>query len=367
MHIFSADSHVVEPHDLWTSRMASGPFADRAPHMVEHDTKGHMFIVDGLRPQPIGLFGAAGKPSAELRYAGDRAEDLRQGGWDPVARLEDMDLDGVEAEVLYPSIAMSVMQVEDLDYELACVQAYNDWLIELCAAGSGRLAGLAMIPTFDVDVAVAEIRRAHEAGLRGVLLPGAPPSGHYAEERFDPMWAELAKRRLPASFHILTGGHSGDVTLGSGIKMMFFMGIVHAIQQTLSLMVFGGVFDRHPDLQIVSAEHDAGWVAHFIHRLDQKFERFSAPMKDSPIQRSPGEYLRKNVFYTFQDDPWAVVTREGPGVSQLMWASDYPHSDSTWPNSQKVIERDFGDIPREDATAIVGGNAARLYGLGSAG
>lgn len=251
----------------------------------------------------------------------------------------------------------------DFDYQLACVQAYNDWLIEFCAQGNGRLAGLAMVPTFDVDVAIAEMRRARSLGLRGALLPGLPPSGHYAEPRFDPLWAEAASLGLPVSFHILTGGASGDVTLGSGLGMMFFMSVVHAIQQTISLLIFGGVFDRHPGLQVVSAEHDAGWVAHFGYRLDQKYERFAASTAEAPLALAPSGYLRRNVFFTFQDDPWAVITRDGPGASQLMWASDYPHSDSTWPNSRAVIERDFVGVDAGDLAAIVGGNAEQLYGL----
>ncbi len=360
MRVVSADSHVVEPRDLWVARMGDGPFAARAPHIVDHERHGDLFIVDGARPIPVSLYGAAGKASSALRYSGDHIEDLRAGGWDPVARLVDMDTDGVSAEVLYPSIGMTVAGVADFDYQLACVQAYNDWLIEFCGQGKGRLGGLAMVPTFDVDVAIAETRRAHALGLRGVLLPGLPPSGHYAEARFDPLWLQVASLGMPVSFHILTGGGDGDVTLGSGLRMMFFMSVVHAIQQTISLLIFGGVFDRHPTLQVVSAEHDAGWVAHFGYRLDQKYGRFAASDTDR-LELEPSEYLRRNVFFTFQDDPWAVVTRDGPGASQLMWASDYPHSDSTWPHSREVIDRDFVGVDAGEVAAIVGGNAQRLY------
>ena len=158
--VISADSHVLEPHDLWTARMAGGPFADRAPHMVEHETHGHLFIIDDLKPFPIGLAGAAGKPSDDLRASGDTAETLRAGGWDPDVRLDDMDTDGVAAEVLYPSIGMTLAQSKDRDYQIACIRAYNDWLVEFCAAGKGRLVGLAMIPTIDPDAAVDEIERA---------------------------------------------------------------------------------------------------------------------------------------------------------------------------------------------------------------
>lgn len=365
MKIVSADSHVVEPHDLWTTRMAGGPFADRAPHMVEHDQHGHLFIIDGLKPAPVGLAGAAGKPAGELRLTGDTTETIRSGGWDPAARLEDMDTDGVAAEVLYPSIGMTLAQSADRDYQLACIRAYNDWMVEFCAAGKGRLVGLAMIPTIDPGAAVEEIERAAELGLRGAMVPGAPSDGHYAEERFDAMWAAFSARRWPVSFHILTGAGGGDPTLGSGLGMLTVMSVVQQVQQTLALLIFGRVFDRHPELRVVSAEHDAGWVAHYAYRLDQMWERHHAWLgrKSEGLERSPSEYLRSNVWFTFQKDPVAVETRHRVGLDRLMWASDYPHSDSTWPHSRKVIERDFAGVPAGDLDAIVSRNAAALYGI----
>src|SRR4029079_14684106 len=118
-------------------------------------------------------------PADELKIFGNKAEELRAGGWDPVARPADMDTDRIAAEVLYPSVGMTLAQSKDLEYQLACIRAYNDWLVEYCAGGQGRLVGLAMIPTVDADAAVAEIERAHSAGLRGAMIPGRPPEGHY--------------------------------------------------------------------------------------------------------------------------------------------------------------------------------------------
>jgi len=215
-----------------------------------------------------------------------------------------------------------------------------------------------------VDAAIAEVDRSVGDELRGVLIPGRPPEGHYAEPRFDRLWERCASAGIPVSFHILAGREDVDPSLGSGLKMLWFNAVIHAIQQTISLFIFGGVLDRHPDLQLVSAEHDAGWVAHFAYRLDQKYERHSgtSPRRGGLVSR-PSEYLRRNVSFTFQDDPWAVATRDEVGAGRLMWASDYPHSDSTWPHSRKVIDRDFAGVPTPDVEAICGGNAARLYDL----
>ena len=362
--MISADSHVLEPPDLWTRGLAGTPFANRAPRVDVHPgTATGAFLIDGLEPQPVSLPGAAGQASEDLHETGS-LEEGRRGGWDLPARLADQDLDGVEAEVLYPSIAMALTRVGDVPYLLACARAYNDWLAELTGAAPDRMAGLALVPTVDVDAAVTEVDRAQAAGLRGVLLPGRPPEGHYAEPRFDPLWATCAERRLPVSFHIaLTGDPAGDPTLGSGIKMMTVMSVVQAMQQTLSLLIFGGVFDRHPALAVVSAEHDAGWVAHYAARLDQLFERHRHWLgPDLTLARLPSEYVAANAWFTFQKDPVAVETRQRVGITQLMWASDYPHSDSTWPHSRKVIERDFHGVPDDELALLVGGNAAALYG-----
>jgi uncharacterized protein len=362
--IISADSHVLEPYDLWTARMGGGRFAERAPRVVEDAEGGHRFAVDGVPTFPIGLAGAAGKPPEELRARGMRLDELRSGGWDPVARLADMDTDGVAIEVVYPSVGLAVTRSPDPAYQVACVRAYNDWLIEYCEGGRGRLVGLALIPAGDVAGAVAEIHRCCDAGLRGAVIPGMPVSGHYAQATYDPLWAALAERRVPVSFHILSGGQGGDPTLGSGIKMMTVMSVVHHIQLTLSLLIFGGVFDRHPDLRVVSAEHDAGWAAHYAYRLEQMFDRHQHWLEHgTKLRRTPTEYLRSQVWYTFQKDPVAVETRHRVGVTQLLWASDYPHSDSTWPHSQKVIEQDFQGVPPEEIAMIVGGNAGALYGI----
>lgn len=359
MRIISGDSHVIEPHDLWQRALAGTRFADRAPRM-EHGEGGYHFVIDGLAPFPVGLAGAAGRPSGDLSNEGE----LREGGWNTAARLADMDLDGVDAEVLYPSVGMSVVQAPDRDYQLACIRANNDWLGEFCARAPRRLAGLALIPVFDVDAAVAEIDRTHRAGLAGALIPAVPTDGHYGEARFDPMWGALAERGVPVSFHVLTGGRAYDPTLGSGIRLIGLMSPVHHMQNTLGLLMFGKVLDRHTTLKVVSAEHDAGWVAHYGYRMDQMFDRHHNWLGQGIVlDRSPSEYLRSRVWYTFQKDPVAVETRHRVGLTQLLWASDYPHSDSTWPHSRKVIERDFGGVPDGEVAAIVGGNAAALYGL----
>ncbi len=360
LRIVSGDSHVLEPHDLWTQRLAGTPFADRAPYMKGTAESGYVFVIDGLDPFPVGLAGAAGRPSESLGPAGE----IREGGWNTKARLIDMDADGILAEVLYPSVGMSVVQSKDRDYQLACIRAYNDWVAEFSEGSGGRLVGLALIPTLDVESSIAEIARAYDLGLRGAMIPALPLDGHYGEARFDPFWVAFSERDWPVSFHVLTGGTGGDPTLGSGIPLVAIMSPIHHMHSTLGLLILSRVFDRHPDLKIVSAEHDAGWVAHFGYRLDQMYDRHHNWLASGvSIDRQPSEYLSSSVWYTFQKDPVAVETRGRVGVDRLLWASDYPHSDSTWPHSRDVIARDFKGVPEAELQAIVGGNAAALYGV----
>ena len=242
---------------------------------------------------------------------------MRSGGWDPVARLADMDMDGIAAEVLYPSVGMTLAQSTDVDYQLACIRAYNDWLVEYCDGGQGRLVGLAMIPTVDVGAARDEVDRTRgRTGLRGAMVPGMPAEGHYAEARFDPLWAAFAEREMPVSFHILTGAMGGDPTLRSGILMMTVMSIVQQMQQTLALLIFGGVFDRHPSLRVRLRRARRRMGRALAYRLDQMYERHHNWLgrNAAPIRRQPSEYLRDNCWFTFQKDPVAVETRIG-------WAS----------------------------------------------
>src|SRR5258706_14349949 len=178
------------------------------------------------------------------------------------------------------------------------------------------------------------------------------------------MWSAFAERGWPVSFHILTGANMGDPMLGSGLQMLTVMNVVQQVQQTLALLIFGKVFDRHPALKVVSAEHDGGWVAHYGYRMEQIYDRHHNWLfQGIALNRSTTEYLRSRVWYTFQKDPIADETRHRVGVTQWLWASDYPHSDSTWPHSQKVIERDFVGVPHDEIAAIVGANAAALYGV----
>ncbi len=361
--IFSADSHVIEPADVWTTRIDQR-FRDRAPHVIKRSGEhaGDFFVAEGLRPFPVAGFAVAGVDPKEFGSAMAAGyPGVRPSAWDPALRIADQERDGVSGEVLYPSLAMRLFQLEDGGLRAASFRAYNDWLADYCAHSPNRLAGIAMIALDEIESGVAEIRRASKKGLRGAMIWGAAPSDKpYGDRAYDPFWSAAQDLARPLSLHILTERRGGsDFTS----VMRSYPALHHSVERSLAELIFSGVLERFPRLQIVSVENDIGWIAHFLQRMDHAFEKYRYIERD-PIPNPPGFYARRQLHATFQDDRVGVITREFIGVESLMWASDFPHSDSTWPNSRRVIERDFEGVPAAEVSKMVAENAAALYGLG---
>jgi uncharacterized protein len=362
--IVSADSHVIEPADVWTARMESR-FADRAPHVVQDHgkLKGDFFVCEDLPPVSVKGFALAGEdPKEWFRVAKAGYAGVRPGAWDPVERVKDQERDGVAAEVLYPSLAMSLFQLGDSELRAASFRAYNDWLADYVSQNPRRLAGVGLIPLDDPRTGVAELERMARKGLKGGMIWAEPPGEHpYHDPVYDNFWAAAQDHGTPLSLHILT-----ERTRDAGRPADFLITyptLQHSTQRSLSGFVFGGVLERFPRLKLVSVENDIGWIGHFIQRMDHAYDKFRYTAKNI-IPNPPSFYFYRQVFATFQDDRVGVVARQFAGVENLMWASDFPHADSTWPNSREVIERDFRDVPAGERRRIIADNAAELYGIG---
>lgn len=360
-NVVSADSHVSEPRDLWTSRLAS-KYKDRAPTIVRKDD-GDWFQCDGLRPFPVALGIIAGKKFEDYKPTGMTYEDGRAGGWDPHARIKDQEVDGVEAEVLYPTLGMGMFALQDIDFQKSCFEAYNAWMADYCQPYPQRLAGLALVPLADIDWAIKELKRNAEKGLRGALIWGvAPDERPYSDPVYDPFWATAQELDLPLSLHIITGAKAA-IDFDFTKILQLYTGLPATIQNTISTLIFSGVLDRFPNLKFVSAENDIGWIAHFMGRMDHAFERYGTMVK-SKLKLKPSEYFQRQIHATFMDDAVGVANRSWIGTDNIMWSSDYPHSDSTWPHSQEVISKDFAGVSEEDKRKILVDNAVRLYKLG---
>jgi predicted TIM-barrel fold metal-dependent hydrolase len=368
MFSISADSHVTEPGDCYVERI-DPRFRDRAPVAMTDETVGAVMVIDRGRSRiPYGILAAAGRPADEIglqRYVG--WDELHPGGWDPIERVAEQRRDGVAAEVIYPSVGMLLCNHPDADYKKACFDAYNGWMAEFQSGAPDRLIGLGQTALRSVDEGIADLQRVKDLGLHGVMLPGyaaCHDEGDYDDPRWDPLWRAAVELGLPLSFHILTSGNDQPTNPQyRGPKMNSFLGIIRGCQDIIGTLIFGGVFERNPGLKVVCVEADAGWVPHWMYRADHAMKRHRNWLTAASLSRLPSEYFRDNVYVTFQDD-WVAFHVTGMlNPERLMWASDHPHADSTFPDSQRVLAEHTAGLDDRVRDDIVWRNCSRLYGL----
>jgi predicted TIM-barrel fold metal-dependent hydrolase len=360
LRIISADSHVVEPADLWETRLDK-KYRQRAPKVIRNDSGKWVILAPDCTEFPVAALFAAGKRGAELReHYGKGYEGGRPGGWDPNERLKDQDVDGVLAEVLYTSNGMPLYGIQDPELQMACFRTFNDWLAEYCSANPKRLFGIALISLADVPLALKELERCAKMGLRGAMISN-DPNVTYDSPIYYPFWAAASDMGLPISLHIITTAKKqlpGQLDRTAQITVR--IDYVTETQRSLAIMLHGGVCERFPKLRLVSTENDIGWIPYFLYRLDRNYETGFLP--DQPPLK-PSEYAKRQLWATFQDDPPGVALYKFFGEDNFMWASDYPHTDSTWPDSLKVIKQNFASVPEDVTRKIVYNNVERLYGI----
>lgn len=333
--LISADSHVMEDPDLWVNRLPAA-FRAQAPRFPPRK------LGEGFQAQP--------------------------GGWDPAERVKEMAADGVTAEVLYPTLGLSLFGLDDAALQEACFRAYNDWLGEYCQAALDRLVGIACIPVYDVEVGIAEMERCRKAGMKGALIWQAPhPDLPFYSEHYEPLWAAAQDLDMPISLHILTGhNYSKGQQAGVSTSVESYRGNVnlktHEVVNAVFDFLFYGILHRHPRLKLVTVENEASWIPYYLQQWDYYYRRFRAA-NPPPIDREPSEYFYRQVYATFFNDAVAGHNFGWWGVDNCMWSNDYPHPNSTWPNSRKVIERDLGHLPGDARSKLVRENVAKLYGI----
>jgi uncharacterized protein len=358
--VISADSHITEAPGTYIDNIDPA-FRDRAPHIERQEDGSDIFVIEGMsRAVPLGLIAAAGKSAEELTMGGVTFDDLHRGGWDPEARLADQERDGVSAEVIYPSVGMMLCNHPDFDFKRACFEAYNRWIAEYCGTHPDRLLGCGQTAMRSVSEGIADLESIKALGLPGVMMPGQPAVSDYDDPVYDPFFEAAVDLGLPLSFHILTT-RTGRTR---GPKANSFLSIVRGNQDILGVFVFGGVFERHPDLRIVCVEADAGWAPHFMYRMDHAYKRHRFWLKPGQeLTRLPSEYFSEHIYLTFQDDWVAFRFADAMNWRRLLWANDFPHSDSTWPWSQELLAEHTAHLTDEQREAILGGNVAELYGI----
>ena len=383
----SADSHALEGPEVFDG--LADRFGDDAPRVVHMEGKGDHIVTPNMpkRSRNVAVMALAGtrldyetplprefasKPSAgsisdpeiQAYFTGGYAA-MRPGLTDGARRPDDQDIDGVSAEILYPGW-FPMFSLQNLDLMVALQRNYNDWMSGQQVASKGRLIGLAALPVQRPDVAVAELERVIELGFKGIVLPSNAPRGRkYSDPDYDPMWARAEEAGLPVAFHVACMSHAPDwlKAMKDRDPIVQYAGSPALIHDTLIELMVRGVCARFPDLKFVLAEFNAGWVAHWLDKVQQGWAREYAKDSATTPPVDVLEIWKRQFFATIEDDTAALRTRELIGEETLLWGSDYPHTDSTWPCSTQVLDEMFESYSPETRDKITRTNVANLYSL----
>ena len=401
--IISADSHVMEPPDMWQSRVPAS-LRDQMPRVVRTDEKDEWWVNDIFVIDVTGPFIQAAARNAvyegkqfgklnikdwEEKTVGGRWEDVMPGAYDPKEFIKDQDLDGVYAAVVYPGLFLLLYSWPNSPALNASFKAYNEWLAEFCSYSPDRIVGVGLILLDDVEDSIKELRRCKEMGLKGAMIPCYPePRYPYSHERYEPFWEAAEGLRMPLSLHVTavrgqpSAGMLGPPSLVDP-TVAEFVGHKNSLpgpvdfhatfdyypKRAIGEMIFSGAFERHPDMMVVCVEFETGFVPHFLNRMDFTYKDYPdrLPMvEDGRFKNDmlPSDFWYKNVRLTFQEDPLGLQRlRDLIRPHTMMWGNDYPHRESTWPRSPAAIEETFAGVPEDEKEMIVSSNVAELYNI----
>jgi predicted TIM-barrel fold metal-dependent hydrolase len=351
--LISADSHVNEPPEMFGERLPVA-LRDRAPHVATVDGV-ECLVMEGLRPRKL--------PRGRESLAGEALARAQAGGWDPSLRIRDQDRDGVAGEVVFPTLALQAcFMAPDPALQLALARAYNDWAAEVFAGHGDRFAVAAVIPIADIDGACREAERAAGLGLRSLFLPSQVADRPYNDPAYDTFWRIAQDTALPLTFHAGTG-HEPRIERGPGGAVInYLLGSQIDGAHVILYLTMSGVLERFPGLHVVTVETGSAWLAWVMTTMDEIYEKHAMWTRPKLALR-PSDYVRRQCHVTFQNDPVGVHNRSFTGVDALVWGSDYPHPEGTWPNSRAALATQLAGVPDDEAVLMAGGTAARLFGF----
>ena len=366
--IISSDNHVIEPLDLWTTRMEP-KFRDQAPHLLHREDGDWLCQGDTLWSIQSGSQTGVRFEDPDKVVGEHRAEKIRKGGYIPEEHVKDMDIDGVDVSIVYPTFGIFMFHVQDTDLFSDISRVYNDWAGEFCKTSPKRLKGVAMLNVDDVQKGIKELERCHKMGFAGALIAVYPleDKPYYLPE-YEPLWSAAEDLGVPLGLHAGSNRPGFEVNEKHIVRpgAAEVVNIDHWVRMSLANMIFSGVFERHPKLQVGAVECELSWIPHFLDRLDVNYTQRrellgrTHKFKDDIL---PSDFFHRNVFAGFQEDAMGIRDRDIIGVDNLQWGSDYPHSESTWPRTREILDEILADCTEEEKAKIAGGNAARVYHL----
>lgn len=364
-----ADAHVLEPATLWLDYLEP-EFRDRAIR-IEVDEQGHEVLLFDNKPQEatrglLGLLGGIGMDKQDLITPGkvSYADGSPPGSYDPHARLKVLDDEGIDVALLYPTLGIIwEEEVKDPQLAQAYTRAYNRWLVDFCSVDRKRLVPIAHISLLDPEGAVTEVLRAHKAGCAGVFIsPDMPARGgrHFDDPVYSRFWETLQDLQLPVSFHVVVRQNPSyrDWLKGGGqFELFTFAFLALDVQAAFTLMLSQGMFERYPRLRCAVLETGGTWIAAWLDRLDHKWEsNGTTPLKPSDY------FYRQCVVSADPDETMTAAVVNHVGADYFIWASDYPHIDSSF-NIAREMKQRVADLPLDAQRKVLGGNALRFYGL----
>jgi len=370
----SVDEHVQEHPEVWTKRLSKAKWGERIPHVAKNGGGQERWLIDG---REISLDGVAdcGAVMSERSAKPQCWADVPAAVYDPKERLKAMDAAGIEYAVLYPTVAgiggQNLGRIEDGELELACVQAYNDWLIDEWASVSPRFVPQCLVPLAPIDATVKEIRRCVANGHRGVIYPSIPMElrelPHINDAVYDPVWSVCQELGVPICFH---AGASSKIQIpayeGYSPTLAAAVQSITRPASSVSVLVnllISKILMRFPNLKIVLAESGLGWGAYLLEYTD--FQATGDQLPQNGYDLMPSELFKRQCYLVGWYDRASLRVRDYIGTENILWSSQFPQATSTWPNTKAALEKSFADVSEGDKSKILWVNAAKLYKIGS--
>jgi predicted TIM-barrel fold metal-dependent hydrolase len=367
-NVIDADGHILEPLSLWNDYM-DPKYRDRAPRLMKDESGKERLMIDEKKlggERGLGQLGGVGARQGVVVDDAMEYEQGRKGGFDPHARIPDMDLDGIDAAFLYPSIGLFCGSIQDPDLAAAVARAYNRWLADYCKPYPDRLFGVAMIPLQSVEHAIQEMKFARkELGFRGAFIRPNPYSEKMVDQpMYEPFWQAAEDLDMSVGFH--EGGGAGMPQVG--YDRFTGRGARHIVSHTMEMMmaalavIWGGVCERHPKLRIAFLESGGGWIAPWLDRMNRHYD--DQGFNDSGLKLRPSEYFERNCWIAFEPVEKSLgVLADYIGPHKILWATDYPHPDGFFPGAPDMMRGLLGNASAATRDQVMAGSAKAFYGL----